>query len=286
MLFNIKILSCLNKIFILNFSYKLTESFIMNINILENILKDLVENFGAIGLRADLASANISIEELKELRYLSHKLGVELTLKIGGCDATNDIYIAKEIGVNSIIAPMIETPYALTKFIKNCQKIYSNDELEKVKLYPNIETITAYKNFADIISSQDAQYITGIVLGRDDMVGSMNLTREEVNSDKILWIARNLQEETFQRNKEFVLGGEIRPKAISFINNLNSNMISRCETRMLVFDGKTFTNNNIEEKISKALEFEISWLEHKENKTAYDVRRIEKLRSNILNTIN
>ena len=80
----------------------------MSKSILENILKDLVDNCGAIGLRADLASANISLDELKNLKKLADNYGIELTLMIGGCDATNDIFISKEIGANSIIAPMIE----------------------------------------------------------------------------------------------------------------------------------------------------------------------------------
>ena len=251
---------------------------------LKNILDDLIQNYNAIALRADLASGTVALEELEELSSLAKENNISLTVKIGGCDATNDIFQLKNICANSIIIPMVETPYALKKFITNCKKIYSEDEIMSLNLYPNIETITAYNNFDEIFAVDEAKYIKGIVLGRDDMAGSMGLTREDINSDRILEIAKNLQNKIYALGKEFILGGEIRPKAISFINKLDC-PLSRCETRMIVFSGENFIDNALEDKILKALEFEILWLENKKNKTQYDISRIEKLKSNLPNRI-
>ena len=43
---------------------------------------------------------------------------VDLNVKIGGCEAKNDIFFCKKIKTNSIVAPMVESEYALRKFIQ------------------------------------------------------------------------------------------------------------------------------------------------------------------------
>ena len=35
-------------------------------------------------------------------------------VKVGGCEANTDIYNCLKIGVNGIIAPMVETPFAIS----------------------------------------------------------------------------------------------------------------------------------------------------------------------------
>jgi len=253
----------------------------MNASNFQNLLIDLKEKYGAIALRADLASGSISTDELISYNKLAKDINLDLTIKIGGCDATSDIFNAKKIQANSIIAPMIETPYALKKFIINCQKVYKEEELLSINLYPNIETINAFNNFDDIFSIPEASYIKGIVLGRDDMVGSMGLSREDINSQAMLQIAQTLQDKIQKLNKEFILGGEIRHQAIPFIESLGIRNSSRYETRMIVFKD----TNNIEEQIILATEFEIKWLEAKINKTNYDLARINKLKLTIPNQI-
>jgi hypothetical protein len=47
---------------------------------------------------------------------LCSKKNIDLALKIGGCEAKSDIDYSISVGVKKIVAPMIETPFAASKF--------------------------------------------------------------------------------------------------------------------------------------------------------------------------
>ena len=53
---------------------------------------------------------------------------VDLNVKIGDCEAKNDIFFCKKIKSNSIVAPMVASEYALRKFIQ-CASIQKNNFL-------------------------------------------------------------------------------------------------------------------------------------------------------------
>ena len=52
------------------------------------------------------------------MRMITNKANLNLNVKIGGCEAKNDIFFCKKIKTNSMVAPMIESEYALKKFIQ------------------------------------------------------------------------------------------------------------------------------------------------------------------------
>lgn len=240
---------------------------------LDNLLNILKTSYNAVSLRIDLAAEVYTDNDIKTLCDLAAKNNLSVTMKIGGCDSVSQIFEAKKYSVKSIITPMIETPYSLKKFIENCRKIYSDDEIKNINLYPNIETITAFNNIDVIFSIPEIKYINGIVLGRDDMAGSMNL--DNINSDKMLEISNNLSYIASKYNIDFIIGGAIRPNAIDFLNKLSN--LKHYETRMIVFEGNFISK----EGIKKAIEFEIEWLKRKQIKKDFDLKRINKLTEDI-----
>ena len=82
--------------------------------------------------------------------------------------------------MNGIVAPMVETSYGLRKFI---QILTDN---KKQNLYVNIESINAFKNISKILKSKDFKKLTGLVIGRSDLAGSLNLEKSEVDSKGFL----------------------------------------------------------------------------------------------------
>ena len=240
---------------------------------LDNLLNNLKRNYNAVSLRIDLAAEVYTSQDLENLFTLSNENNISTTLKIGGCDSTSQIYMAKKYDVKSIISPMIETPYALKKFIENCKKIYSKDEIKKINLYPNIETITAYNNIDEILSIPEKEYINGFVLGRDDMKESANIN--DVNSDEMLNITKKLCSIADKNSIDFIIGGAVRPNAVDFLLKLPR--IKHYETRMIAFDGNYISK----EGIAKALAFEIEWLKFKQIQNKFDIERIKKLQNDI-----
>ena len=96
------------------------------------LLENLKENFHAIGLKAEFESEGSTYEEVLALKKLGDKNNLPIVLKIGGCGALRDIQEAKKIGVSSIVAPMIESKYALNKFVETVRKVYLEDEKIKI----------------------------------------------------------------------------------------------------------------------------------------------------------
>ncbi|MBM4127439.1 MAG: hypothetical protein FJ247_08855 [Nitrospira sp.] len=95
-------------------------------NILEkrmvDVLKDLRENHHVQGIKAEFEAEGARLEEALRFKEVITKAGLELTIKIGGCEALKDMYDARYIGVTRIVAPMIESPYALNKYL-GCAKL-------------------------------------------------------------------------------------------------------------------------------------------------------------------
>ena len=224
------------------------------------LLENLKQNFHAIGLKAEFESEGATYEEVLALKKLSD---LPLSLKIGGCGALRDIQEAKKIGVSSIVAPMIESKYALNKFIETVRKVYSEDE--EINLYINIETITGFKAINEIINDKDFCYVKGVVLGRNDLAESMGIN--DVEDNRIFEIAEEISKKI--KDKEFVIGGKITEKSLSFIKKLP---ITKFETRKIILD----KNANIE-SINKAIEFEILWIKNKNIKSMEDYKRLENL---------
>ena len=153
-------------------------------------LNDLRENNHVIGIKAEFEAEGTRLEEAYRLKEVIMKANLGLTLKIGGCEALRDMYEARVIGVERLVAPMVETPYALKKFLAAVKLAFPPDEFEQIDFCANIETIDACKNFSRMLEQREIGDLNGIVLGRVDLTGSMGLTREDVNHPKIFEITK------------------------------------------------------------------------------------------------
>ena len=118
-------------------------------------------------MKLEFEAEGTSFEEALVLKEMAQKSGLELTVKIGGCEAVRDVIDTKKLEAQTVIAPMIESEYALKKFISAVKNIYEN--VNDNRLFINIETVTALENFDKIINSKNFRYINGIIFGRGDM---------------------------------------------------------------------------------------------------------------------
>lgn len=231
-------------------------------------LKDLKQNHHVIGVKAEFEAEGARIEEVIRLKEVVTLAGLDLTIKIGGCEALKDMYDARIIGVKAIVAPMVESAYAMKKYIQATKLAFPQEEKEEIDFLINVETITGFKNVDEMLELPEAKDLAGIVLGRADMVGSMGLTRDEVNSDEIFNMANSLLIKAFQHNKKLGIGGSVSAQSLPFFRQLSKNSLAGAfnffETRKVIFDAqKALADENAEAGISKALEFELMWLKNK-----------------------
>src|SRR3989339_1309049 len=105
------------------------------------VLKDLRETHHVTGIKAEFEAEGTRLEEALRLKEVITKAGLDLTIKIGGCEALKDMYDSRSIGVARIVAPMIESSYALKKYLMSAKLAFPEDERKYVSLLINIETI-------------------------------------------------------------------------------------------------------------------------------------------------
>ena len=141
------------------------------------------------------------------------------------------------------------------------------------------------------MSAKDFDNISGIVLGRTDMVGSMNLNKQEINSEKIFVIADSISNKMKELKKDFIIGGSVSTDSIPFFRQLP--YLTKFETRKIIFDAqKALNDKNINNGLFKAIDFEMMWLKYKQdsynNILTEDNKRfvmLEKLSTKILEEI-
>lgn len=244
-------------------------------------LKELKTEFNITAIKTEFESEGAVVEEVLLQKEISKNTEIDLVVKIGGCEAINDLYTIKQIGVNSIVSPMIESVYAFKKYIKACKIIFP--DIKNKKLLINIETICGYKNIDEILKTKESNYLSGVVFGRSDMIGSLDLIKEDVNSEMILDYAKELSKKIQQKNKKFIVGGGINKDSVVFLQKIP--YLTSFETRKIVFDSNVLNKSNIETGIRKALEFELLWLKNRQEKfnivRPEDIKRIEMLEKQI-----
>lgn len=231
-----------------------------------DILKELSSNVGIIGVKAEFEAEGTRIDELFRLVEIARRANVKIALKIGGCEAVRDLLEAKQIGVDFIVAPMIETEYALSKFVAAINKTFALDEKRDTSFLLNLETTTGFKNALGMFDfARSSGVISGCVFGRVDYVGSLGLSRDDANSDRICDDALVLAAELKKRELDLVVGGAISVDSLPHLKKINKIHLTKFETRKVIFSAQGLLNPAIDKALLLAVEFELLWLQNKQS---------------------
>ena len=225
-------------------------------------LQDLRENHHVIGVKAEFEAEGTRMEEAMRLKEVISSAGLGLTMKVGGGEALRDMYEARVIGVERVVGPMIESSYALHKFLAAANLAFPASERDDVQFAVNIETVTAVENLNAMLELPEIGELDGVVLGRVDMTGSLGLSRDDVNSEEILDIARRVFKAARTMGLECAMGGGVAKEALPFMRGLGD-LLDRYETRKVIFGCPAALDDDAEAGILKAVGFELMWLKNK-----------------------
>lgn len=228
---------------------------------LEN-LKALKNDYGVYEIKCEFEAEGTRMEELMRLKDVTTAAGLPIILKIGGVEAVTDIYNALAIGVKAIIAPMAETPFALSKFLNIIETLVPKDNASDLEFAFNMETITCYHNLDAMLALPNLKLLQGMTVGRVDFTGSLGLNREAVEGEEVFTLSAAAFRKARKVGLTNGLGGAISTQSLPFIGRLNEErLIDKFETRKVVFKAEAAKYG--EKAIMKAVEFELNWLTSK-----------------------
>jgi hypothetical protein len=224
-----------------------------------DLLKQMRDEDDIIAVKAEFEAEGSRDDELVMLNQIIFRADMELYIKIGGCEAVTDLNRCKKLGAAGIMAPMIETPFAMQKFIGAADKVFG-DRRDEIEWIINAETRTCHENL-DAILEKGKGFLRTVSIGRVDLSGSMGLTRAEINGDFMLENTMDIAKRSRAAGYIVNFGGGISFDAIDFIKRLYP-LNDRFETRKIVFR-TSGDEQKLKKKIFHAMEFEALYLQNK-----------------------
>ncbi len=228
------------------------------------ILREGRDRFGFVSVKAEFEAEGTRHDEFLRLLQIARMAGLKVALKIGGCEAIRDLIEAKQYGVDYIIAPMVESPYALQKFIDGKNKVYTEDEQQDCEFLFNLETITGFQNLAGLVSTAAGpRGVDGVVFGRVDFAGSMGRSRDAVDGNEIMAMVTETARACVANGLQLVAGGAVSVDSVDVLTQLQKVRLDRYETRKVIFAGENLPAGQARDAIVLAGRFELLWLENK-----------------------
>lgn len=254
------------------------------------ILKELKEKYGAVSVKAEFEAEGTRLEDLLRLKEISMVAGLGLTMKIGGCESIRDMLEARTVGVDYLVAPMIESAYALQKYLQAVDKIFSSDDRKYIEILCNIETNSANNNFEEMLEISEISLLQGIVIERVDLCFSLGLDDTSINNEEINQLVLDIIKKAKKKKLLCVVGGGVSAHSLLFLRNIPHGYLDRYETRKVCFSSLKALKSGPEKGILKALEFELLWLKNKlsyfDGITSVDKQRMDLIQQRYVKTIN
>lgn len=224
-----------------------------------DILRELKNEYNVLAIKAEFEAEGSRTDELVKLNEIVFRADMDLFIKIGGCEAVRDLDQCRLLGASGIMAPMVETPFAMKKFVNAAKKVYG-DEISDIEWIINAETKTCRKNFDEILK-EGKGFLNTICIGRSDLSASMGLTKDFVDSEDVFNETMYMAKKSLEGGFRVRFGGNISVNTIDFIKRMEG-FAQAYETRKVVF---RYDNNEerVLNGILKALEFEMLYIQNK-----------------------
>jgi len=243
---------------------------------LQKILLQL-KDLGCCCIKISYEHEGALLNEIISMRYLTASIGLGLSIKIGGCEAKRDIVDCIDIGCDTIVAPMVDSSFALNKFLNSLNQYgYCREKGF------NLETINAFNCLDEL--SRDFSKLDFVTVGRVDFVRSLNKNITFVDTDEMFEMVKKVFIKARENNTKCYLGGAISIDSKDFIGKLlEEKLLDKFETRYVIFDCQVIDFNKLDELFYLANVFEVEWLKYINSKYTLlankDLQRIKMLES-------
>lgn len=178
-----------------------------NFDHMVEVLSDLRERSGVIAIKSEFEAEGTRLDEAMLLLQVLKASRLPLAMKIGGAEALFDLTVALNLGVNRVVAPMVESAYALSKFLHICGRFVPRDHRPEVAIAINVETVTSVQALDEMTRVDRASDLTGVVIGRNDLAGSLGRGRGFVDSEDMYSMVHDVCAKARQAGWDTTVGG-------------------------------------------------------------------------------
>jgi hypothetical protein len=237
-------------------------------NLAEKKMADLLtlmkEEYHLTGVKGEFEAEGAQLEELMRLKEIATRAGVGMAIKIGGCEAISDMRMACSLGAEQIVAPMIESPYALKKFVGAAKAVFSGEQLENMELLINVETSLGANHIDAMVNLPEAAELAGLDIGRIDLSGSMGLASSESNNGQVFDTCRDMCEKWAGAfpEKACTLGGYLTEGTIAFLTKISRHVKVGCESKKTIFSHEAVSKRLLRDAYLAAIKFEKLWYDN------------------------
>lgn len=231
---------------------------------LVELLRRMRERGHIRSVKAEFEAEGMRTDELFRLLDVLHRAQVPLTLKIGGCEALRDLRDAAQCGAKFIVAPMIESCFALQKYVRAIHTVFlEDDERADAEFLFNVETVTAHRAAAELAAlARSERVLQGVVFGRSDYTASLG-PEARVTDEGVLQAVLDVAAQAKHWGLDYGVGGALSVESLPDLRRIREVHLTHFETRKIVFHADALGEESLVSSLLDAVHFEILWLLNK-----------------------
>jgi 4-hydroxy-2-oxoheptanedioate aldolase len=185
-----------------------------------------------ISLKGEFEAEGLTRDSIAAEAAWAARHGLPYLVKIGGCEAKSDMHFLLMQGIDSIVAPMIESAFAMRKY----QAMLPSGAFKHVGV--TIETVTAVERIEDILDA--GCKLSEVTVGRSDLTASFG--GGGVNCPETISMVKTVARAARTRGLKTTMGGTINTETCKLLleDDELRDLIACVETRKCVMPVEKF----------------------------------------------
>lgn len=201
-------------------------------------------------LKGEFEAEGLSREELAVEVAWAARRGIDYLCKIGGCEAKSDLLFLERLGVTAVVAPMIESAFAMSKYMDALPAGHFRH------VGVTIETVDAVERIEAILNA--GTRLTNVTIGRSDLTASFG--GSGVDGERTMVMVRTVAAAARARGLEVTMGGGVNARTRDLLagDAELAGAIACVETRKVVIPVPAFIQPGA---LEHAIEIELELLD-------------------------
>ncbi|WP_341712387.1 aldolase/citrate lyase family protein [Erythrobacter sp.] len=183
-------------------------------------------------LKGEFEAEGLPRDALASEVIFAARHGVGYLVKIGGCEAKSDIRFLQQIGVRDVVAPMIESGFAMSKYMS----MIPDGAFDHIGV--TIETVHAVERIEELLDA--GTKLSEVTVGRTDLTASFG--GSGVDSDETIAMVKKVAMAARRRGLKTTVGGSVGGATRQRLMNDGElrELIAAVETRKCVMSVEAF----------------------------------------------